>query len=157
MRIVPRVFPVLVRLRALRRFMFLAVSQTAINYRGSILSVGKLGSVHSGDRLPWVELDGSSISKDNFAVLDGREWQVHVYGVPAPGLAEACQALDLPLHAFAWRPAMRGAGLTRNALYLVRPDGHVALVDSGASPAALTRYMAAIRRRHLTVDELIAS
>jgi 2-polyprenyl-6-methoxyphenol hydroxylase-like FAD-dependent oxidoreductase len=144
MRVLPRVLPTLVRFRALRRFMFRAVSQTAISYRGSTLSVGQLGSVHGGDRLPWVELAASSTSSDNFAVLDGRAWQVHVHGVPAPGLAEACQTLDLPLHVFAWRPAMRGAGLTRNALYLVRPDGHVALVDAGTSPAALIRYMAAI-------------
>ena len=28
---------------------------------------------------------------DNFAVLDGRHWQVHVYGAPGPGLEEACR------------------------------------------------------------------
>ncbi len=145
--VLPWILPLLFHFRALRRFMFRTVSQTSISYRGSPLSVGKLGRVHGGDRLPWVELDGSSNPTDNFAVLDGLEWQVHVYGLPGPGLAEACQTLGLPLHVFAWRPTMRKAGLAQDGLYLVRPDEHVALVDSGKSPAALAAYMAAIRAR----------
>lgn len=144
MRILPRVLPVLVRFSAVRRAMFRTVSQTAINYRESRLSAGRVGAVHGGDRLPWVEVDGSLPGSDNFAVLDGRHWQVHVHGEPGPGLAETCRMLDLPLHVFAWRPAMRKAGVTQNALYLVRPDGYVALVDSGTSPATIARYMEAI-------------
>jgi hypothetical protein len=35
---------------------------------------------------------------------------------------------------------MAKAGLTRNALYLVRPDGYIALADSGASPAPLVAW-----------------
>ncbi len=139
MRVAPVVLPLLVRSRAVRRLMFRTVSQTAIHYRGSRLSAGKLGPVHGGDRLPWVELDGTPA--DNFAVLDGREWQVHVYGEPGPGIAEACRTLSLPLHAFPWQPAMRRAGFTENALYLVRPDGHVGLVDAGRDPAVLLGYM----------------
>jgi hypothetical protein len=142
--IVPLVLPALLRFPAVRRFMFLTVSQTAITYRGSSLSAGKLGSLHGGDRLPWVELDGGAAATDNYAVLDGRQWQVHVYGVPGPGLEEACQRLGLPLHLFVWQPAMRKAGLTENALCLVRPDGHVALVDPGRSPAAVARQIEAL-------------
>ena len=74
--------------------------------------------MHGGDRLPWVE--------DNHAVLDGLQWQVHVYGVAPEGLAQACHAHDLGFHQFAWRPAMRAAGFVENAAYLIRPDGHVA-------------------------------
>jgi len=144
-RIVPVVLPALFSFRAVQRFMFRTVSQTAISYRGSPLSVGRLGAVHGGDRLPWVELDGSSTVPDNFAVLDGREWQAHVYGVASPGLAEACRSLALRLHVFPWRPAMRSAGLTQHALYLVRPDGHVALVDPGTTSSPLLRYMEKIR------------
>jgi len=49
------------------------------------------------------------------------------------------------LHVFPWRPAMRSAGLTQHALYLVRPDGHVALVDLGTISSPLLRYMENIR------------
>ena len=40
---------------------------------------------------------------------------------------------------------MRSAGLTQHALYLVRPDGHVALVDLGTISSPLLRYMEKIR------------
>ncbi len=52
--IVPLLFPVLFALKTVRRFMFRTVSQTAVNYRGSSLSEGRAGTVHGGDRLPWV-------------------------------------------------------------------------------------------------------
>jgi hypothetical protein len=63
-----------------------------------------------------------------------------VYGKPRGGLAEACAGLQLPLHLFDWQPKMRRAGLRRAALYLVRPDGYVALADPDADPGRLRRY-----------------
>jgi len=36
---------------------------------------------------------------------------------------------------------MEAAVLARNAAYLVRPDGHVALADSYASATAITFYL----------------
>ena len=36
---------------------------------------------------------------------------------------------------------MRRAGLARDALYLIRPDGYVALADRGSSADALERYL----------------
>jgi hypothetical protein len=121
--------------------MFRTVSQIAIHYRGQALSAGKIGPVEGGDRLPWVEMDGKSSTTDNYAVLDGRDWQVHVYGTPAAGVAEACAARNVALHVFAWQDAMAKSGLTRSALYLVRPDGYVALADSGTSAAALLAWL----------------
>ena len=35
---------------------------------------------------------------------------------------------------------MKEAGLARDALYLVRPDGYVALADTRADPEQLRRY-----------------
>jgi hypothetical protein len=140
-RILPRVLPVATRIPSVRRSMFRNISQIAIHYRGQPLSAGAVGSVHGGDRLPWVTLDGGSGPADNYAVLDGREWQVHVYGTPGPGLAEVCSARGMPLHTFGWVSTMEKAGLTRDAVYLVRPDGYVALADSGTSPAPLVGYL----------------
>ena len=102
--------------------MFRTVSQTAINYRGSSLSEGRAGTVHGGDRLPWVKLEDS----DNFAPLTSLDWQVHVYGEATAELRTACQNRQLPLHVFPWSVAARRTGLRRNAVYLVRPDGYVA-------------------------------
>jgi hypothetical protein len=36
---------------------------------------------------------------------------------------------------------MSGTGLRRNAVYLVRPDGYVAVVDSQGSATAVTSYL----------------
>jgi hypothetical protein len=44
------------------------------------------------------------------------------------------------LNVFAWRPEHEGAGLTRNALYLLRPDTYVALAEPAGSPEALDLY-----------------
>jgi 2-polyprenyl-6-methoxyphenol hydroxylase-like FAD-dependent oxidoreductase len=136
-RLVPWVAPWLFRLAPVRRFLFRTVSQTGVNYRNGPLSLGAAGAVRGGDRLPWVETEPG---RDNFAPLTSLAWQVHVYGTPRPGLAEACAALALPLHVFAWQPRMRRVGLRAAALYLVRPDGYVALADPLADPSRLRRY-----------------
>jgi 2-polyprenyl-6-methoxyphenol hydroxylase-like FAD-dependent oxidoreductase len=136
-RIVPLLVPLLFRLGAMRRLLFRTVSQTQVNYRDSSLSAGAAGRVHGGDRLPWVEL-GSG--EDNFAPLTSLKWQVHVYGEAANGVREACAELRLPLHIFGWQQGMRRVGLQRGALYLVRPDGYVALADPRADTARLRQY-----------------
>ena len=83
--VVPLVVPTLFPFAAMRRFMFRTVSQTAVNYRGSSLSEGRAGSVHGGDRLPWVR--GASNGADNFTPLTSLDWQVHVYGDAAREIA----------------------------------------------------------------------
>ena len=39
------------------------------------------------------------------------------------------------------RPDMSGAGLQRNAAYLVRPDGYLALADGHARAGVATSYL----------------
>jgi hypothetical protein len=124
--------------------MFRTVSQTAVHYRASVLSEGRAGAVHGGDRLPWVPGDGRDA--DNFTPLTSLDWQVHVYGDPGPDVHAICQKRGLPLHVFRWRAEMHRTGFRPNALYLVRPDGYVALVDPRGSAARLASYLDA---RHL--------
>src|SRR6202171_4678833 len=57
--VVPRVLPILFAMKAMRRFMFRTVSQTAIDYRHSDLSVGIAGKIRGGDRVPWIKFDPS--------------------------------------------------------------------------------------------------
>ncbi len=134
----PRLVPLMLQVPPLRRFLFRTVSQIRVNYRGDRLSEGIAGLVHGGDRLPWVDLGAG---KDNFAPLTSLRWQVHVYGEATRALRDVCEQRQLPLHAFAWQPAMRDAGLMRSALYLVRPDGYVALADPAADPQRLRQYV----------------
>jgi 2-polyprenyl-6-methoxyphenol hydroxylase-like FAD-dependent oxidoreductase len=136
-RIVPAVLSVLFRLPAARSFLFRTVSQIGVNYRGSPLSEGAAGAVRGGDRLPWVP---TAPEEDNFASLDSLAWRAYVYGEPQRGLAEACALLALPLDCIAWQPQMRRAGLLRGALYVVRPDGYIALAEPDGDPERLRRY-----------------
>ena len=48
----------------------------------------------------------------------------------------------MPLHVFEWRPEYETAGFERDAIYLLRPDSYVALIDPAAAPDSLTRYFA---------------
>jgi 2-polyprenyl-6-methoxyphenol hydroxylase-like FAD-dependent oxidoreductase len=139
--LVPWLLPALFRLRAFRRVAFRTLSQTAIDYRGSTLSEGQAGGIHGGDRLPWVLLESSRRDADNFAPLSSLEWQVHVYGRPAPEIRAFCAERQLALHEFGWQAVMERAGFQRDALYLVRPDGYVALAAAEPSLSALDAYL----------------
>jgi 2-polyprenyl-6-methoxyphenol hydroxylase-like FAD-dependent oxidoreductase len=140
--VVPRVLPALFRFKAMRRLMFRTVSQTAVNYHASTLSLGAAGRVRGGDRLPWVQPGNSSDEPGgNFAPLTALDWQVHVYGRPTSELVASCRERELPLHAFPWRPEIRRTGLRRDAAYLVRPDGYVALADPKGGAARLESYL----------------
>jgi len=137
--IVPRLMPPLFKLYAVRRFMFRTVSQTLVNYRGSSLSVGRAGTVHGGDRLPWVKMDGAG--GDNFTPLTSLDWQVHVYGDAKLELKALCDERKLPLHIFSWTLEMSQAGLRRNSVYLVRPDSYVGLADPEGTTSAVRSYL----------------
>ena len=140
--VVPRVLPVLFSMNVTRRFMFRTVSQTAIEYRRSNLSAGVAGKIHGGDRLPWIKLGPSPAGHpDNFAPLASLEWQLHVYGDVAPAMSSVCKETRLPLHSFPWQKAMHSAGLVRDAVYLIRPDGYVGFAHPDADAARLQQYL----------------
>ena len=141
LRIAPVVVPLLFSPRALRRRLFRTVSQTDVNYRGSNLSQGRAGDVRGGDRLPWVQMDATDARKDNFEPLTSLGWQMHVYGETTREVRALSRRRDLPLHIFPWRSQMAHAGLRENALYLVRPDGYVAMADARNEAAAVASYL----------------
>jgi 2-polyprenyl-6-methoxyphenol hydroxylase-like FAD-dependent oxidoreductase len=139
-KIVPDFLPPLFKLGLVRRFMFRTVSQIGINYRGSSLSSGSAGGVHGGDRLPWVP---GTVTGGNFAPLASLNWQVHVYGGPNAALGQFCASRKLEFRQFPWQATCEEAGLMQNALYLVRPDGYVALAEPLASTRKLEEYFEA--------------
>ncbi len=123
------------RLPRVRQTLFRIVSQTQIHYPDSSLSEGKAGGVRGGDRLPWVE------SLDNFAPLRSLDWQAQVYGQPGIQVRETCERLDVPVHAFGWNGDAERAGFARDATYLIRPDGYVALALGGNDVAPFEAYV----------------
>lgn len=103
----------------------------------SALSQGHAGHVQGGNRLPWLQLpDG-----DNFAPLRQLNWQLHVYGEATPALHEAATTAGLSLETFAWNQAADAAGFERDALYLVRPDGYIALASPGQDVKKLQAFL----------------
>jgi 2-polyprenyl-6-methoxyphenol hydroxylase-like FAD-dependent oxidoreductase len=130
-RIFPLVAKAVLSQGPVREFMFRTVSQITLNYRGSPLSAGKAGRVEAGDRLPWVR------GADLPASLD---WQARVHGEPPEALALWSRAHGLDLLSLPWSKAAADAGLRQDALYLLRPDTYVALVDPAASPQTLAHY-----------------
>jgi 2-polyprenyl-6-methoxyphenol hydroxylase-like FAD-dependent oxidoreductase len=135
--VAPLVFGVMTRFALGRHAIFRTISQTRIHYPDSPLSQGVAGDVHGGDRLPWT----GDHAQDNFEPLRSLDWQVHVYGEVDEGLDTACRELHLPLHVFALSDGIKDAGLKRDALYLVRPDGYVALASSDQSASKLRTFV----------------
>ena len=80
-------------------------------------------------------------SGDNFDPLKSLDWQVHVYGTATPAARTTVAACGLPLHEFAWTNEARKAGLAKDAVYLIRPDGYVALAMA-PDAAGLGEYVA---------------
>jgi 2-polyprenyl-6-methoxyphenol hydroxylase-like FAD-dependent oxidoreductase len=138
-RLVPLLLPALFSFREARRLMFLTLSQTNVNYRDMALAAGSAGRVQAGDRLPWVcQEDGT----DNFASLRSLDWQAHVYGDASIEIEQACTQAGLSLRRFPWSDAAGKTGITRNAFYLVRPDGYVGLAAVSNVADALRAYLA---------------
>jgi len=135
--LVPKLLPFLAGFERMRRGAFNLVSQIRINYEDSALSEGKAGTVRGGDRLPWVPMREC----DNFAPLKSLEWQVHVYGTVDAALRTMAAETGMPVHGFEWSVAAERAGLQRDAFYLVRPDGYVALAAEDQDPARLAEYL----------------
>ncbi|MHB8384339.1 MAG: FAD-dependent monooxygenase [Candidatus Binataceae bacterium] len=140
-RLFPLIAPLMLRVPVVRGFMFRTVSQIGLSYRASPLSAGVAGTLHGGDRLPWIQFaPGTHRDADNFAALASLAWQVHVYGEARAGVSEACAALALPLHLFPWSHGLDRVGVMRTATYLIRPDGYIALADPTGEPEGLRRY-----------------
>ena len=138
-RIAPLFASVAYGIDTVREQIFRIISQITINYHDSPLSIGSAGAIKAGDRLPWVEIDGI----DNHAPLQKIDWQVQAYGEAGDGLRAWCLLHAMPMREFAWSQAHEDAGFVRNAHYLVRPDGHVALCalcDPSAGPDAIAHY-----------------
>ena len=139
----PLVFGVVTRFSLGRHAIFRTISQMRIHYPDSPLSQGVAGDVHGGDRLPGA----GSHAQDNFKPLRSLDWQAHVYGESDKDLETACRELHLPLHTFAWSDDTKDAGLKRRALYLVRPDGYIALASFDQSTSKLRTFVEQFRLR----------
>ena len=134
--IAPRLVNFLTHFGGSKGALFKAISQTRISYPQSVLSEGMTGGVKSGDRMPYVA------ALDNHASLLGAEWRLHVYGEAGKPLADRAGELGVALTVMPFTDDVEAAGISRDAVYLLRPDGHVALALPLQDGEALTAYAA---------------
>ncbi|MEO7539285.1 MAG: FAD-dependent monooxygenase, partial [Pyrinomonadaceae bacterium] len=144
--IFPYIAQALFSLRAVKRFVFPRISQIAINYRSSPLSVTD-GSfrVKAGDRMPWFKTQGESIYDrlreplfHHIVFTDGKQ---SIRPLPDDlneswtGMIDS-NVLDLT-------PEISGLFGTRNAFFLIlRPDNYIGLISQNFSPDVVRRYLA---------------
>ncbi|THW56222.1 2-polyprenyl-6-methoxyphenol hydroxylase-like oxidoreductase [Aureobasidium pullulans] len=127
----PYVLPIAFKLPWIPTFAFKKNSQIQISYPQSDLSTGN----GAGCRLPWVETGES----DNYKSLEDSRWVMHVYGEASDEVATLASESYIPLHRYAWSDHVSKAGLVRDSVYLVRPDGYVGYL--GTDPGELGDYL----------------
>ena len=136
--IAPLLLAIASRLAPVRRRLLRTVSQLALHYRASPLSAGRAGRLCGGDRLPWLKAAGTG----NHPPTAGLAWQVHVVGAASAALLAWCADAGIALTVSPWSAAARRAGFGRDAAYLIRPDGYVALAAPTAAPQRFAHYLA---------------
>jgi hypothetical protein len=127
MNVFPYVAGVAFRTDAIRKFVFPRISQIRINYRGGSLAKNA-GSfdVKAGDRMPWFEIEGSSIyvPTRGFALFFRTERTAPI----ARGSAELADAPH-------FRSIQMFRSLSSESFTVVlRPDNYIGLMVAGVSP-----------------------
>jgi 2-polyprenyl-6-methoxyphenol hydroxylase-like FAD-dependent oxidoreductase len=135
--LLPLALPRLVRRPFVRRLLFRTVSQTRLHYAASPLSVGRVGRVQGGDRLPWVP--------GLYEALRDLKWHLFVVGSPGPEALGWAAGNDLGLHPIPWTSAARQAGYREGSALLVRPDGYVGLIQRQFAAGPFTAYWKALQ------------
>src|SRR5829696_87018 len=162
LQVVPRLAPLLLRVKRGRAAAFRTVAQLGLNYRQStIVEEGEpplRRGPKAGDRLPDLRLvqDGEEIWL--YEVLDPARFHLLLCGPPdeweAVRIANLRERYEhvVVVHWMAREGgpgvlldkaglALRRLGIERLGLYLVRPDGYVAYRSAGESPAGLECYL----------------
>jgi len=142
--------PSIIRVPFVRRYVFRTISQIGFEYRDGPISNGATGHIRAGDRLPWVSFGGQS---NNYAAMRALDWQAHVYGTADHELKRYCAEIRLALHEYPWSGAFKAAAFERDALYLVRPDGHVGLAAPKQDVRALQDYVSRLEIRPFVSKE----
>ena len=143
-KIAPYLLPKIYNNAPLSHFIFRIISQLSIHYRHSPLSQSKTGKIHAGDRLPWIQ----QAQSNNFKTLKQMLWQIHVYGTAQSELQTWCHQHNLPFSEFVWDANCKKVGLLENAVYLIRPDTYIALIDPQADSNTLQQYFQKIQMKY---------
>jgi 2-polyprenyl-6-methoxyphenol hydroxylase-like FAD-dependent oxidoreductase len=139
--IFPYVANLAFRMNAVKQFVFPRISQIAINYRKSSLSVN-VGNfdVKAGDRMPYFEIEGESIY-DRL-----REPKFHLL-LFSDGTAPIDNTLDdlgelIDLHSFPIYPNIAEIfGSSESFCVVLRPDNYIGYIRAGFSAESVSNYI----------------
>lgn len=131
------VFKNLKKFRPFVRFAFKLLSQTKNHYHECALSVGFAGKVQAGDRLPWLKTEDF----DNYQSLKSMDWHIHIYGAASENFSSVASFRGLFIYEFNWSQKAAEKGFLKDAFYLIRPDGYIALIDAKQNSLVLKKYL----------------
>ncbi|HEX9684448.1 MAG TPA: FAD-dependent oxidoreductase [Burkholderiales bacterium] len=157
-KIIARVLARAMTIERVRKLAFRTISQIGIRYRRSPLSQTLAGLPEgapvAGDRFPWLKLKlgANGAVEDLFQKLDDTRFHLLVIGQPAPPAEALGLGELLRVHAVPGDPAnsaeLARVGISGQAFYLLRPDGHVGLAGTRLDPDTVKRYLS---ERHIRV------
>lgn len=144
--------------KTLRKRAFRAISQIGIHYRHSPLSQSQENSnrdgPQAGDRFPWLQLrfDVNGESEDLYQRLSDKALNLIVIGQPLPKLKGIENSEILVFHTIPDNDhndrILKSANISKPAFYLLRPDGHVGLVDTHLDLSIVADYF---RKNHINM------
>lgn len=121
--VIPVFIPRLLRFDNMKERLFRTLSQIHIDYQESGLSSGEAGKVKGGDRLPWIGRG----EVNNHRPLRSLDWQIHVYGKMAGEVETIADETGLSVFHMPWDESVEDAGIEKDSIFLVRPDGHISV------------------------------
>ena len=133
---------------AVKKFVFPRISQIAINYRNSSLSVNEGDfSIKAGDRLPYFKTEGESVyerlKEPKFHLLtffDGENRPQNLSAEFREKHSDSVDFHELPLY-----PGIAEIfGAKQTFRVLLRPDNYIGLISSDVSPDAIENYLTGI-------------
>lgn len=112
-------------------------SQAELRYSDSLLSEGSTGKIRGGDRLPWLK----TASFDNYNCLKLMAWHIQIYGKTHSNFNSVANFRGFRIYQFEWSQGAEAKGFIKDAFYLVRPDGYIALCDLRQNISVLKKYL----------------
>lgn len=139
--IFPYIANLALNIDAVKRFVFPLISQIGINYRNSSLSSGDGFKVRAGDRMPYFEVEGTSIYD---RLREPRFHIVNFYdGVNAiPQFSLESWGGKIDSTTVSLYPQISDVFGSRQSFYvLLRPDNYIGLISSDLTLEALRNYL----------------
>ncbi|GAA5010756.1 FAD-dependent monooxygenase [Acinetobacter puyangensis] len=143
-KVAPIIAPLIYNIDFVRKHMFKIMSQISLSYENSPLSLGKVGKIEAGQRLPWLK----TASMDNFDSLNQMIWQIHVYGQVTADVQQWAVQHHIVIQQFAWQAEFKHAGFTEDMVILLRPDSYIAVVSCAEDAVDLLQQVTELYHFH---------